>query len=287
MSPVPLAEPAIAPQRHAEQTDLPPCPAIVTQLMAEAAHDEPDFPRMGELLSADPALAAALMQTVNSPFYSLVVKANSVQQALLFLGLRSSVRLVTGLALAQAFPSSEGEIAGRIWDSAARFAPMVGFLAQSLGGVDRDEAYTYGLFRDCGQLMLLKRHGHAYAELLEEQDWPHALTLIASEGAQFHADHAHVGEKLAAGWYLPPAICQAVRYHHDGRAFAGQLPGLEPEARTLVALGFLADRLVAPDADPVVRVVWQRWQPALFATLGLGEGDLDRLAEGARAAGAL
>lgn len=263
---------------------IPPCPALVTELLDEARREDPDFPRIAAIIAHDPALAAALLKTVNSPFYSVVVKAKTVQQALLFLGLRSAVRIVTGLAMRHAFPASLAAVADPIWTHAARLAPVLGHLAQATRRADRDDAYTFGLFRDGGTLLFAAKHGARYAESLREQGFPHTLTLLTLEAGLAGTDHAHAGAALAASWYLPETLCQAVRYHHDGRALAEGLPLVSREARVLVALGFLADHVLAADPSPVAAVVWSRWKPQVLDVLGLDEDDLPALAEEALAA---
>ncbi len=267
-------------------TDLgvPPCPAIVADLIEESRREEPDFPRIGALISHDPGLAAALMKTVNSPFYSVVVKATSVQQALLFLGLRSAVRIVAGLALRHAFPATLAAQTDPVWSHAARLAPLLGYLAQATRRADRDDAYTFGLFRDCGTLLLLCKHGHAYSESLRENGFPHTLTLLTLESGLAGTDHAHAGHALAKSWYLPESLCLAIRHHHDGRVLADALPVVNRDARALVALGFLADHILDEKPSPVAQVVWSRWQPQVLGALGLDEADLPDLAEDALAA---
>jgi HD-like signal output (HDOD) protein len=265
---------------------VPPCPAIVIDLLAESRRDEPDFPRIGALISRDPGLAAALMKTVNSPFYSVVVKATSVQQALLFLGLRSALRIVTGLALRHAFPATLAADTDPVWSNAARLAPVLGCLAHATRRADRDDAYTFGLFRDCGTLLMMGRHGPLYAEALREHGFPHTLTLLALESGIAGTDHAQAGFALAKSWYLPETLCYAVRHHHDGRALSEGLPLVNREARALVALGFLADRILDPSPSAVAEVVWARWRAQVLATLGLDEADVPALAEEALAAAA-
>ena len=262
-------------------TDLgvPPCPAIVSDLLAESRREEPDFPRIGPLIARDPGLAAALMKTVNSPFYSVVVKATSVQQALLFLGLRSAVRIVSGLALRHAFPASLAAASDPVWSHAARLAPVLGCLAQATRRADRDDAYTFGLFRDCGTLLMLCKHGQAYSESLREHGFPHTLTLLTLESGLAGTDHAHAGHALATSWYLPETLCLAVRHHHDGRVLSEALPVVNRDTRALVALGFLADHILDAQPSPVAQVVWSRWRPQVLQVLGLDEGDLPALAE--------
>ena len=64
-------------ERIVKQIGIPPCPAILTQLLQEMRADEPDFKQIGKLIAGDVGLAAALLKLVNSPFYGLATPASS------------------------------------------------------------------------------------------------------------------------------------------------------------------------------------------------------------------
>ncbi|MBK8325266.1 MAG: HDOD domain-containing protein [Betaproteobacteria bacterium] len=64
----------LAPQearRIVDEVDIPPCPAVLTAVLKEMRREEPDFPAMGTRIASDLGLSAALLKTVNSPFYGL------------------------------------------------------------------------------------------------------------------------------------------------------------------------------------------------------------------------
>jgi len=134
---------------------IPPCPAILTKLMKEMRGDEPDFGKITRLISEDASLAAAMLKTVNSAFYGLRNKATSVQQAIILLGLREVRRLTTRILLRDAFSSGSSERMEQYWESSSAIAQISSFLAGHFGGFDRDEAFTYALFRDCGMLAMM------------------------------------------------------------------------------------------------------------------------------------
>ena len=74
-------------EHHIRDIDIPPRPAILASVQAEMAADDPDFRRLEALLSADVALAAGLIKTVNSPFFGRNRRASTVNDALMMLGL--------------------------------------------------------------------------------------------------------------------------------------------------------------------------------------------------------
>jgi hypothetical protein len=142
-------------ERIINEIGLPPCPAILTTLMREMRADDPDFVKLGKLIGSDVSLAAAMLKTVNSPFYGLRSKASSVQQAIALLGLRNVAEMVTGLLLRQTFTGGASEVLEEFWEVSSAVAVLSALLARELRGKGRDEAYTFALFRDCGMLAML------------------------------------------------------------------------------------------------------------------------------------
>ncbi len=255
---------------------IPPCPAILTKLLRESNEDEPDFGRIGRLISSDVSLAAAMLKTVNSPFYGLGRKATSIQQALVLLGLQNVTRLITGLLLRQVFAVSNSTVMEHFWSVSSRVAAITAHLARNLRCADRDEAYTFGLFRDCGMPLMACKFPD-YADLLEKDPCAHEQALLDAEENRYAVTHALVGYHMASSWFLSPALCQAILHHHDAGAL--KRDGETLKGRQLVALGMLAEHIDALLADEkaAFNPVWIGVSGQVFECLGIGEDDLPRL----------
>ncbi len=193
---------------------IPPCPAILTKLMKEMRGDEPDFGKISQLVSEDASLAAAMLQTVNSAFYGLRTKATSVQQAIILLGLREVRRLATRVLLRDTFSNGSSERMEQYWESSSTIAQISAFLADHFGGFDRDEAYTFALFRDCGMLAMMDSY-EDYTPLLPGDAVPQEGNAVALENKLHNMNHALVGANLAKIWLLPEEIHQSILWHHD------------------------------------------------------------------------
>ncbi len=137
---------------------IPPRPLILDKIAHEMQLPEPDFRHLTNIVSADVALAAGLLRTANSPYFGFETRAKTVMQALLMLGLEAASRAIAGLILRRIFPPLPA--IERFWDGSARVARTSGWLVRKLGvrdNVRADDAYTYGLFRDCGIPILMKK----------------------------------------------------------------------------------------------------------------------------------
>ena len=226
---------------------LPPCPAILTSLVRETRAEDPDQSKIAKLIAADVGLSAAVLTTVNSPYYGLTRKVSSIQQAITIAGMKTLVQLIMRLLLRQSFPVANTRFMESFWNESTRFSLAVSRLARELKAAQPDEAQTYALFRDCGIPAILMNPRLAPSK----EDMKSLRTL-----ADFHVldaeslgvDHVFLGHKLAASWHLPASLCEAIEHHHrtaDDPAAANA----SHEAMSLVALGELAGMVTTGDSD--------------------------------------
>lgn len=261
----------------ARSVGIPPCPAILTGLVAEMRSDDPDFPKIARLIGTDVALAATMLKTVNSPFYGLPQKISSIQQALALLGLRNVSHLVTRLLLQQAFPVGDSEAMERYWESSSAIATLLAFLARKTRQLDRDDAYTYGLFRDCGiPVMMMNFTDHP--EMIDAAHNDSSRVLSEIENEQLGIDHTGVGAELAESWHLSAATCTAIRRHHDYTVL-GVGDTVPLQSRRMIALGVLAERLYRDHCGDKPGAEWQRAGAAALAAARLSAEEFSDLAQ--------
>lgn len=258
--------------------NIPPRPAILQRIMAEMDEYDPDIEALGKLISADVALAAGLIKTANSPFFGSANRARSVQSALLMLGLDASCHAVAAISLRRAFPNSARY--ERFWDSSAKIAVLSRWLAKRLpaANVRTDDAYTYGLFRDCGIVIMLRQYPD-YGKTLIKANRHCELTFTDIEFGQHPTNHTVVGCLLAQNWWLPDIICQAIRHHHDPTSMLAAISTLPAASRALIAVGQTAEYLLQTLTGKCQTQEWPKLGSACLSTLQLAEADLPWLAK--------
>ena len=84
-------------KRLGECQQLPTLPGVVFQLLELCGREEASLQEAGDLIGSDPALAARVLQVVNSPFYGLRRDVTSLRQACSLLGVWSLCSRVFGL----------------------------------------------------------------------------------------------------------------------------------------------------------------------------------------------
>ena len=222
---------------------LPPCPEILAQVAREVRAETPDVRKVGDLVVRDVAAAAGVLKTVNSAGYGLRGAARSVQQAIGYLGLDGTALLLAGLLLRNAFPRTDRPAMTHFWRASSRLATVLGFLARVLGVAERDEAHTFGLFRDAGSAVLICRYPDYDAV---QAGWQACAMTSRTEyeKRQFGADHAVIGAVLARDWHLPEEMSDAILWHHADFVLALDAAPIRAEAVRLIALGALGDRVL-------------------------------------------
>jgi len=256
---------------------IPPRPAILDRIGAEMRKPEPDFHYLTALISADVALAAGLVKTANSPYFGLRTRAKTVMQALLMLGLNIASRAVAGLILRQVFPPVPALM--RFWDSSARVARTSGWLVGELGVKDHvrtDEAYTFGLFRDCGIPILMAKVAN-YADVLGAANADAQRPFTVVERSRCPTTHALVGCVMAQNWWLPEELSMAIRHHHDPLVLQFGITTISATSTRLVAISQLAEYLVQRITRQSATREWDKLGAGCMALLGLDGAGVELL----------
>lgn len=229
--------------RIIKANDIPPRPLIIDRIRTAMRKDFPNYNYVGQLIKSDVGLAAGLIKTANSPYFGFHKQARSVQDALMMLGLDVTSRAVAAISLRKAFPNSAHY--ERFWDASARIAALSGWLAKRVitPKFRPEDAYTFGLFRDSGIVILLRRFPD-YAQTLARANQDSERPFTAVEQEDFPSDHAMLGCLLAQNWWLPEEICQAIRHHHDQSAIDMFESGLPLASRYLVAVSQTAEHIL-------------------------------------------
>ncbi len=260
--------------------EIPPRPAILDQVMAEMQSEEPDYRRLSTLIQNDVGLSAGLIKTANAPIFGYRNKASTIRDALTMLGLIMVLRTVASIALRQTLPEST-TLKG-FWDTSTRVAHLSAWLARQLGiheGVRAQDAYTFGLFRDCGIPVMLKAFV-GYEQTLAIAKAEPICSFTAMESAAHPLNHASVGAALARQWLLPESLALAILYHHDVAILKDSCHQVSPAACRLIALAQLAEHLQSK-SERSTDHEWDKLGAACQATLELSATQLTELESGA------
>ncbi|HBB40250.1 MAG: hypothetical protein COW73_04855 [Nitrospirae bacterium CG18_big_fil_WC_8_21_14_2_50_70_55] len=194
-----------------------PSPAVQHLLDITSDPELQVLPRqVAEILSREPALAAQVLQWVNSAIFALPKPVADIARAIPLLGLNR----IRAIALAQAFFSRTAHQGMTTYGIDGRTFCLHS-LETGLGAAQlmhahqpgsEGEAFTAGLLHDLGMLLIegiATGRDHA-APLL-----PSERPLCEAERELLGTDHAALGAALTRRWRLPQGLQEVIAQHHQ------------------------------------------------------------------------
>jgi putative nucleotidyltransferase with HDIG domain len=193
---------------------LPALPKIYTALQNTLRNENVTLAEVAALVEADAALAARVLQIVNSAFFRLARRISNIEQAVGYLGFTT----IRNLSLsAELFSRWAGVTrTGPDLDKLQLHAHAVAAAASvlTLKTSVADDAMLAGLLHDIGYWVLAQESPDELTRAVELAT-AEALPLHAAETQVMGASHAEVGAYLLGIWGLPYAVVEAVAHHHQ------------------------------------------------------------------------
>ncbi len=197
---------------------LPSLPTLYTEVVQELQTPEPSIRKVAQIIAQDPAMAAKVLQLVNSALFNLSKRVADLDRAVSLMGLDAIKSLVLSAKVFSELGNDDmgGLHMQELWSHSA----LVGSLAKQICVEEKADkeivgnAVTAGLLHDVGKLILASNMPEEYQrvrELAEREEY----ALARVEDLEFGATHAGLGAYLLGIWGLPDAIVQAVAFHHD------------------------------------------------------------------------
>lgn len=277
-------------QQVLQGISVPPQPQIMVDLQMEQVMPNPDLRAIAKLISQDPGLSGALLKLVNSPFFGLANRIGSIQQAVNLLGCNSVINLINAQSIRGELTDEAIVTLNRFWDTAQDVAMTCLTLAKRIGYHSPDEAYTLGLFHNCGIPLMIKRFPDYMAVL--EEGYASATgerRVVDTENRLLNTNHAVVGYFTAKSWNLPLHLCEAIASHHNALAIFTEDASRDAQLKTLLAILKMAEHicqshLVLGSQDEDYE--WQGIEQMVLEYVGLSEYDFENLRESIRDLGA-
>jgi HD-like signal output (HDOD) protein len=236
----------VDPELRSLNIDVPAQPESLVELSVLLVDDSVNLQAISALISADMALASAVLKAVNSSLYGLRGRVQTVQEAITHLGTREIASVTFAMGLRAVFPTAP-ELAP-LWERASVRGLLMGRIGQVLG-VDPWAAHSAGLFEECGKAVLFRHASDRYRVLLSVATDDEELSML--EHAEFGVSHDALGAALCESWGLVATAVASVRYHVSAIA-TGELPMQLPR-RAVCALSVVAHTLMT-DPDALERV---------------------------------
>jgi len=195
---------------------LTPIPQVASKVMSIAEDPKSSMYDLSKVIIYDTAVTANLLKVVNSAYFGLPEKVDSVHQAIVYLGMAQVVDLVllsvSGENLQTAQEGYDLE-AGELWKYSVSSALLARELAEKKGVKETHLIFTAALLKDIGKVILnqyVKDSFDKINALVTKQNF----TFREAEKEVIGIDHAELGGMVAENWKFSPKMIEIIRHHH-------------------------------------------------------------------------
>lgn len=195
---------------------FPGMPTTAAKLLPLLREPDSSIARIEDLIKYDPGLTANLLKLTNSAYFGLPSRISSVRQAILLLGRKRLLQLVTTMCMSGLMKKSVPGYdlpQGGLWRHSVAVAVAADRLVQSLKITQADEVFTAALLHDIGKMIL---GDYVQEDLKSIQEM--AAKGISFEVAEYMVlgtNHADIGARILKSWSMPEELVHAVAWHHD------------------------------------------------------------------------
>ncbi|MAY42115.1 MULTISPECIES: HDOD domain-containing protein [unclassified Neptuniibacter] len=197
---------------------LPSIPDIYVELNQALSSPRCNARMIATIIEKDMAMAAKLLQLVNSACFVLERNINNLQEAVSLLGVREVRDLVLTSKVFENYPQDS------CWSSFAfehirdRSVLVAGLAREICRTVKAspevtDQAFLAALLQDFGMLIFATHDPMGYQKVMQEASDLNQ-PLYAVEKMRMGVSHTEAGAYLLSLWNISPAVIETVLFHH-------------------------------------------------------------------------
>ena len=243
---------------------LPSLPSVAHRIQQAFADESVNAESIGKIIHSDPAITAKLIMIANSAFYRGEAQIESLQQAIVRLGLETTRKWVMTYAVKELFQSKTSNMKvqmQKLWKHSQHVASLCRLMAIRLQGFDVEQAQLAGLIHDLGEVAILQ-YAQENEELIINPDLlmqavtklrPQITGMLLNQW-KFGAEFVTAGEECE-DWF--------------------RNPGDEPDLCDLVLIAQYHALIGTPEMKQLPPV---QSLPA-FAKLGMGDLEIEQILE--------
>ena len=235
-------------KRFKKTKTLPHVAIRLTRLMA---NENSSIQAFEDIIKMDPTLVLRLLRLVNSPYYGVQQRIESIARAVVFIGMKNLRNIVVTEALRDIFKEgADKEIFSRqkLWMHCAAMGVCCQMIAERIFGDNGENAFLSGILHDIGLIVLDQVVHDQFIQVCRVYE-PGEKSITDYEDEIIGVDHSTIGLTLARDWKLPEEVQDGIKKHHkvlaniDPASIAGivqiaemivtksdypALPGMEP-----------------------------------------------------------
>lgn len=193
----------------ARTESLAPAPRTLGRALQLLRNPDSGLGEIVDLISRDSALVADVLHCANSAYYGRNTRIAAIGEAVQLIGFHETIRLVSLVAIRSTTNRDLGNYgiaADEFWTESLFNGLVFEALAKRIPELDAGEAYTVGLLRYIGRLVL----NQAQQDLGAGVFWDRQQSLPQWERENLGLTQADVGASLLRRWQFPESMVLAV-----------------------------------------------------------------------------
>lgn len=268
-------------ERLAKCEQLKAMPPTVAQILKLTSNPRVSVDQIARAIAQDHAIALRILKLANSAVYTRGEPVDSVQRAVVRIGIERIRQAVLNVAVVEEFSRNDRIQCidvHQFWEHSIATGLIAAELAHLGGDQEPDSAFTMGLLHDVGRVIMAQQLGPMYEDVVATARRTE-LPLEQVESRMLLMNHADVMEQVLSTWRFAKQLAGPIVCHHQSAdSIRRTAPSRLSESLRLV----LADRmahalLLGSSGNDAVYPVHE-----LCASLRIEPGPLYALAETAR-----
>ncbi len=142
-----------------DNVSLPSLPSVALRIQRVFKDEAANADRIAEVLMTDPAITSKLIKIANSPVYQGVSATETLQGAIVRLGMDATYKHVMAYSVNELFRSKSRKVSERmeeLWSHSRKVAAISHVLAKRTGLFDPEHAMLAGLVHDLGVIVIVE-----------------------------------------------------------------------------------------------------------------------------------
>lgn len=198
---------------------------VISEVMYHTAKllDDPatSTTKLSKIIGQDQGLATKILSIANSPLYGLPRKVATIDFAILVIGYQDIKNILISLSMMEAFKIKNDENLNYhdLWVHSFLTGTLARRIALDMGYNFGGETFVAGLIHDMGISVIHKYFHSSYLKIINYVKTGEK-NFLEAEFEELGLTHQEIAKFLAEKWNLPPALSDAVLFHHNpGKAF--------------------------------------------------------------------
>jgi putative nucleotidyltransferase with HDIG domain len=215
-------------------------PHVAIRLSKMISDEASTVQHLEEVIRLDPTLVLRLMRLVNSSYYCLREKIESITRAVVFIGLKNLRNMVVIEALKDIYKKKKdngnGFSRSQLWLHCAAVSIACQMISERIFGIKGEDAFLCGILHDIGMIVEEQVSQPLFKQACDTFD-PATQKFPEVEKEVIGTHHCAIGSLLARDWRFPVEVQKGIQNHHKEL--------LEVEPSSISGIIQIAEYLVA------------------------------------------